>query len=412
MQSKYPDTEIIVVKARYNHYLRKQLDLYKSREVNDYHHAIDAYLSAICGNLLYQVYPYLRPFFVYGQYKKFSADPKKEKTVYDKTRRYNFISQIFENKDNDIINRETKKKVFDKKDIIEKLKHAYNYKYMIVSRETETRDQEMFKMTVFPRFSRDTVKSPRNLIEKKKGMSTEIYGGYTNNSDAYMAIIKINKKKGIEYRILGVPTRELINLKKAEKSGTYDAYLKQILEPRILYNKNGKRNKTVETFEIVKSKIPYKQVIQDGAKKFMLGSSTYVYNAKQLVLSNEAMKAITNHFDNDSDEDKALIKAYDEILMNVDKYLPLFDINKFRQKLHLGREKFVKLSLNDKKDTILKVLDGLHDNAVMSKVTSIGLSTPLGFMQYPNGISLSENAKLIYQSPTGLFEKRVKISDL
>ena len=94
------------------------------------------------------------------------------------------------------------------------------------------------------------------------------------------------------------------------------------------------------------------------------------------------------------------------------KYLPLFDINKFREKLHSGREKFIKLSLEDKKDTILKVLEGLHDNAVMTKIPTIWLSTPLGFMQFPNGVILSENAKLIHQSPTGLFKKSVKISDL
>ena len=110
--------------------------------------------------------------------------------------------------------------------------------------------------------------------------------------------------------------------------------------------------------------------------------------------------------------EKQLRTDVDEILTNIDKYLPLFDINKFRDKLHTGREKFINLSLDEKKDTILQVLNGLHDNAVMPKIKSLGLSTPLGFMQFSSGVPLSENAKLIYQSPTGLFEKRVKISDL
>lgn len=395
LQSRYPNTEIITVKAKYNHYLREKFDLYKSREVNDYHHAIDAYLSDICGNLLYQNYPNLRPFFVYGQYKKFSSDPDKEKEIFNKTRKFSFISQILKNKSE------------NSKEIAEKLKRAYQFKYMLVSRETETKDQEMFKMTVFPR------ETPGNLIPKKKGMATEIYGGYTKNSDAYMVIVKIDKKKETEYRILGIPTRELVNLKKAEKEDHYESYLKEILAPRILYNKNGKRDKKITSFEIVKSKIPYKQVIQDGDKKFMLGSSTYVYNAKQLTLSTESMKAITNNFDKDSDENDALIKAYDEILDKVDKYLPLFDINAFRKKLHSGREKFVELSLEDKKDIILKVLIGLHDNPATSDLKTLGFSsTELGKMQKNSGIVLSGNAKLIYQSPTGLFKKSVKISDL
>ena len=43
------------------------------------------------------------------------------------------ISQIFENKSNDIISLETKKKVFDKKDIIEKLKELSEYELRSVS---------------------------------------------------------------------------------------------------------------------------------------------------------------------------------------------------------------------------------------------------------------------------------------
>src|SRR5699024_11872118 len=119
------------------------------------------------------------------------------------------------------------------------------------------------------------------------------------------------------------------HIKNEEKEYNNESYIKEILSQKIINNKNKKREKKITSFEIVKSKIPYKQVIQDGDKKFMLGSSTYVYNAKQLTLSTESMKAITNNFDKDSDENDALIRAYDEILDKVDKYLPLFDINKF-----------------------------------------------------------------------------------
>ncbi len=42
----------------------------------------------------------------------------------------------------------------------------------------------------------------------------------------------------------------------------------------------------------MKGRVPYKQVVIDGDRKFMLGSSTYVYNAKQLTLSWKAMQVI------------------------------------------------------------------------------------------------------------------------
>ena len=149
--------------------------------------------------------------------------------------------------------------------------------------------------------------------------------------------------------------------------------------------------------------------LPDGFLKYKKNDGSKAVVELGLVDHNGAVQAILNIL---TDPVEGCIKAYDEILDKVDKYLSLFDINKFREKLRSGREKFVELSLKDKKDTILKVLEGLHDNAVRPKVPEIGLSTPLGFMQFSNGVLLSENARLIYQSPTGLFKKSVKISDL
>ena len=414
LQAKYPDSEIIVVKAGYNHALRDRLNLYKNREVNDYHHAIDAYLTTICGNFLYQVYPDLRPFFVYGQFKKFSSNPDLEKQALKKHKKFDFIWPLLKKKDapEEIHQFKMGPVVFHKhEDIFNKLRRAYTFKYMLVSREVTTRDQEMFKMTLYPRADHD-IKKSRKLIPKSKNMPTNIYGGYTSNSDAYMALVKIKKERSFIYKIIGVPMRALSKLKLAKKQGKYDQVLKDVLTPVIMLNKNGKTQRGIEGFRILKGKIPYKQVVLDDEKKFMLGSSTYVYNAKQLTLSNETMRIVTNNFTTKDDRSNLLNQAYDEILEKVDKYLPLYDINSFRNKLHKGKDKFSKLNIKEKEATLVEILNGLHDNSVMGKLKNIGFSTAFGQMQIPSGITLSPNAKLIYQSPTGLFEKRVKISEL
>ncbi|QGV04081.1 type II CRISPR RNA-guided endonuclease Cas9 [Lactobacillus acetotolerans] len=414
LQAKYPKTEIIVVKAGYNHALRDRLQLYKSREVNDYHHAIDAYLTTICGNFLYQVYPDLRPFFVYGEFKKFSSNPDLEKQAFKKYKTFNFIWPLLKKKDapEKIYQFKNGPLVFNKhKDIFDKLRHAYSFKYMPVSRETTTKNQEMFKMTLYPRADRDTKKS-RKLIPKAKGMPTVIYGGYSSNSDAYMALVKIKTSKSFIYKIFGVPMRAISKLKLAKRQGKYNQVLKKILTPAIMLDKNGKPKRGVKKFRILKGKVPYRQVVLDGKKKFMIGSTTYIYNAKELTLSSEAMRIITNNLNTNEDRDKSLIKVYDEILEKVDKYLPLYDIYKSREKLHKGREKFINLSVEEKKNIINQILNGLHDNLVMGNLKNIGFNTPFGQMQMQSGITLTPNAKLIYQSPTGLFEKRVKISDL
>lgn len=255
LQSQYPDTEIISVKASYNHILRKSplYNLYKSREVNDYHHAIDAYLSTICANFLYQVYPNLRPFFVYGQYQKFEKDTKNKDEIIKNQRTFNFIWKLLKKNTPNEINDSNGKQVFDRQeDFIKPLKHAYEYKYMIIAHETGTRDQEMFKMTLFPRADRDAKK--RKLVSRGKDMPVEIYGGYTGNTDAYLAIIKEQHAKEEVYRVVGVPMRYLSILNNIKDKRKQLIKLKELLTPRILFNEKGKRKKLLKILKLLELK--------------------------------------------------------------------------------------------------------------------------------------------------------------
>ena len=61
---------------------------------------------------------------------------------------------------------------------------------------------------------------------------------------------------------------------------------------------------------------------------------------------------------------------------------------------------------------IYTILDGLHANGKTVSCLEIGKGGAFGKFQKKNGINLSENAKLIYQSPTGLFERVVYLKDL
>lgn len=59
-----------------------------------------------------------------------------------------------------------------------------------------------------------------------------------------------------------------------------------------------------------------------------------------------------------------------------------------------------------------RVLIGLHANAAMSDLKVLKMTTPFGMIQQPTGITLSSDTQIIYQSPTGLFERRVALRDL
>lgn len=59
-----------------------------------------------------------------------------------------------------------------------------------------------------------------------------------------------------------------------------------------------------------------------------------------------------------------------------------------------------------------KVLDGLHAGPANVSLKELGLSTPLGKLQKTNGIFLTNDAAIVYQSPSGLFERKIRLKDL
>nr|WP_229564110.1 Cas9 endonuclease PAM-interacting domain-containing protein [Pediococcus pentosaceus] len=278
----------------------------------------------------------------------------------------------------------------------------------------------MYDQTVYP------AKSNKKLIPSKNNRPTNIYGGFSGNKDAYLAIVKILGKKGDTYKVVGVPRRfsdELLNA----YNDDYSEYLNKLHDVLVTQftkkqrnKKTGKIIKKIENFEIVVGKVNYRQRIIDRNQSFMLGSSTYKYNTKQLVLTESSMKILSN-FKHASDDNLNLV--YDEILEKVNESFELYDKNGFRKKLNNNIDKFRKLPCKSifeknklisvgKCEILFQILNGLHANATMGDLKGIGFSTPFGFMQDASGIKLNKDSMLLYQSPTGLFERKVKLSDL
>ncbi len=392
LQTLYQDTKIIEVRQKYTHELREHFNFVKIRQLNDYHHAFDAYLTAFSGRYLYQRYPKLRGYFVYGDYNKFDA--KKDRNY---LKSYNFLYDLEEGKTDQIVDNVEHKVFMDRKDSINQLKKAYEYKYMLVSQETYTNSGAMFKETIYP------VNPKQKLIQKKNDKPVDIYGGYSNNYDAYLSIVRLEDKKGVKFRVVGIPMRnkvELDNLAK-EDHNRYMQRLNEIVDEQI--NSSGKK----KAFRIILPKVHFKQLVEDDSGKFMLGSSTLPYNAKQLVLSVKSIESLANK----DAGDRELVAVYEEILNVVNDKFTLYDARQFRNKLTGSKDKFVELNTADKVTELLDILDGLHANPVVKKLKIIS-GSPFGFLQRQSGIVLTENAKLIYQSPTGIFERVVYLRDL
>lgn len=399
------DTKIIEVPAKMNSQMRKNFKLIKNRDVNDYHHAVDAYLTAFVGQYLYKRYPKLRPYFVYGDFKKVN-----EKSISSKN--FNFLHDLMDGDSRQIVEPETGEVVLEREPAIAYMKRVYHFKFMLISQEVYTRRDAMFNQTIYPAKEANR----KTLIQIKEDKATNLYGGYSGNVDAWMAIVKIPGKKIDKYKVVGVPMRAVRNLDNAlsTSKAAYDSELEKILAPKFT---------KVTHFQVILGKVMYRQLVIDGKKKFMIGSSAYPYNAKQLVLSDKSVQALASVNVDEQQESKQLISTYQEIVDKVDKYFELYDHRHFRQSLRDGIKQFrllpnqnqfngQKLVKQGKRETLIAILQGLHANATMSNLKVLGISSPFGKLQESTGIQLSAEAVICYQSPTGLFEHRVSLKDL
>lgn len=402
LQDKYSNTKIIEVRARLNSDLRKEYELIKNREVNDYHHAIDGYLTIFIGQYLYKTYPKLRSYFVYDDFKKLDSNYLKHMD------KFNFIWKLEDKKAEDIydnVNNEFILNVPKMKDYIQKI---YNYKYMLVSKEVTTESGAFYKETKYKA-------GGMNLIPIKQNKPINIYGGYKEKRNSYMMLVKIKKKKETIYKIVGIPRLLSDELDRLNTMSEKQLLLETIARTSL--------SKTEQNFKIILDKVYYGQLVIDGNQKYTLGSVIYKHNAMQLHLSKQALEILAVGKTKSREvKDEELIAVYEEILLVVNKYFELYDISKFRQKLNDGLEIFKELPIYNiyennkikkigKFEVLNRILIGLHANAARVDLSVLGFKD-LGKLQVNGGIKLSPDAKLIYQSPTGIFSRAVRVKDL
>ncbi|WP_223875870.1 type II CRISPR RNA-guided endonuclease Cas9 [Paucilactobacillus kaifaensis] len=413
------ETQIVSVKAGLTHQMRENFDFPKNRDVNNYHHAFDAYLTAFVGNFLLNKYPKLKPYFVYGEFPKGK--------VVDQLKNFNLLRSLEAwNKDKRRIERSV-----EYKDVWDYLDHIYDYKKVTVTHEVRENSGAMFNQTLY-KASDDKAsgRGKKKLIAKKENMPTELYGGYSGSTDAFMSIVRLKKKDKVFYKVVGIPTRVASKMELKDKTTDLDKLNKYLVDQFTQYKRNkrtGEITKIVEDFKLVVPKVLSNQKVLDGGQAFTLGSSTYRYNAQELYLPKDIIRRINismvRNGDSSLTEQITMLDVYQAILEQVDKYFPMYDINGFRGKLKDGitsfkglpdkseyeNNKLVKLGENI---VINRILIGLHANAATSDLKDLKMNTPFGKMQQMNGITLSSDFKLVYESPTGLFEKVVSLQNI
>ena len=206
LKERYPEAEIVYVKAGIVAEYRQEFDLVKCRALNDLHHAKDAYLNTVVGNVYHERF----------NKRWFNLDQK-----------YNIqVKKIFVNP------------------VICGGKTVWNGQADIARiRKIAAKNAVRLTRYAFCRrgglFDQMPVKAAPELTPLKKGLATEIYGGYNKPSASFFLLVRYHVGKKTDVGIIPVELMDVGNVRGS------DAYAAEYAA-RMLRKITGKEIDAVE----------------------------------------------------------------------------------------------------------------------------------------------------------------------
>lgn len=379
-EGKEKQVQIVTLKAALISQFRQLSRMYKVREINDYHHAHDAYLGGVIALALLKIYPHLAPEFVYGEYLTFNQ--RKENKATAKKIVYNNIFQFFEQES--VVNHETGEILWSAKHM-RVIKNVLAKKQINIVKKTEVQTGRLFKETIHPH-------SKGKLIPIKKGLPTEKYGGYKEPIGAFTLIVEQQKKKKV--------IREWVKVTLAEKN-CFEAQPLTFLEAKG-YSK-----------PVIVAKLPKYTLFElANGRRRLLASDNEAQKGNQMVLP-QHLVTLLYHAKRVNDWDGKSLQYVEE------------HINQFEELLQIVLEFAEKYTIAPKNIALIQSLYEENKHAETKKIAESFINlmkfnhmgAPEVFIFFEKSIArrryigLKEllEATIVYQSITGLYETRRKL---
>lgn len=407
LRNVYKDSEVYAIKATLGHDFREKFDVLKIREMNDYHHAHDAYITSIIGNHIIARYPKMLKEFVYSDYiKEFSRNTNKD-NIKDK---YGFIVS---NIGKGYVDNNTAEIIDDNmaQEKLKKVLETFELKDFYIARKLEEKTGAFYNQNPLPK-----EKSKENSPRLKEELDPLKYGAYSGEIGAYYVFISYLKKDKREYLIESVPVKESLSIKNEEDLFNYlSEKLKlddmKILKPKLLTNqllyKAGKPYYLVSYSEIKSSK----QLRLDKNEQILLyvalsngKINSKIYEAsKQIINNNESVENLNK----EATKEECLNKVYD-VLTNKIKQEYFEEVG---LKLETYKDNYLNLSVEDKVKTIKLLLNLTSGRAIDLKIVG-GRSGQGRICNQNMNAKWLEDVKFIEQSITGIYEKEYTKDEL
>ena len=403
--------KIITLKSSLVSQFRKDFELYKVREINDFHHAHDAYLNAVVASALLKKYPKLEPEFVYGDYPKYNSF-RERKSATEKVYFYSNIMNIFKKSislaDGTVIERplievnvETGESVWNKESDLATVRRVLSYPQVNVVKKVEVQSGGFSKELVQPHGNSDKL-IPRKT--KKMIWDTKKYGGFDSPIVAYSVLVMAEREKGKSKKLK--PVKELVGITIMEKE-SFENNTIDFLERRGFRNIQDENIILLPKFSLFE--------LENGRRR-LLASAKELQKGNEFILPNKLVKLLYHAKNIHNTLEPEHLEYVESHRADFGKILDVVSV--FSEKYILAEAKLEKI-----KEIYRKNIDTeIHEMAIafINLLTFTSIGAPATFKFFGHNIerkrysSVAEilNATLIHQSVTGLYETRIDLGKL
>ena len=412
--------KIITLKSNLVSNFRKEFGLYKVREINDYHHAHDAYLNAVLAKAILKKYPKLEPEFVYGDYQKYdlkryisrSRDPKEVEKATEKYFFYsnllNFFKEEVHYADGTIVKREnieyskdTGEIAWNKEKDFATIKKVLSLPQVNIVKKREVQTGGFSKESILPKGNSDKL-----IPRKTKDIlwDTTKYGGFDSPVIAYSILLIADIEKGKAKKLKTIKT--LVGITIMEKAAFEE-------NPITFLENKGYHNVRKENILCLPK---YSLFELENGRRRLLASAKELQKGNEIVLP-VYLTTLLYHSKNVHKLDEPGHLEYIQKHRNEFKDL-LNLVSEFSQKYVLADANLEKIKnlYADNEQADIEILA----NSFINLLTFTALGAPAAFKFLGKDVdrkrytTVSEilNATLIHQSITGLYETRIDLSKL
>jgi len=386
---QFPETEIVPIKAEITSGIRDAYGILKVRDLNDYHHAHDAYLACQINIFMEKRYPQWSDGRYVGMMRRFvqeqAAAQSRGKNLLGAAP---FIVQSFGRDGFDKETGEIFRDTWDGQETVARIRKHIGRKDCFISRRTEVSRGAFWDETVY---------SPRDnpIVPLKANLDMEKYGGYKRIQFACFIVFVATNQKGEKKTFFeGLPI--------------YLAHLMADPEGLRQWAESIAQEKKCRDAAIVKKK----GIIPKGQKIILDGDEFYITGAKearpamQPAYSSKEAELLASIFISKSDaievSKEDLVFAYDLLSGKLEatcgKLSGMLDLSSLR-------DAYLSVSYEEKIKALTEINNSLCGRRNAADLSGIGGSRYQGNMGFAYA-SRIKDMDLIDTSITGMFERK------